>query len=248
MSLKKLMRMRSIAYAQQVIGLLGASNIVYYYGLNATAGSLAVNLNAPGSGDGTVTGATWDQRKTLAGEPSLSFDGVNDSISLGAGALTYLNARLDPTEFTILWWWYQTAAQQGNGNQLIFRCNDDANNSFLVRQNNGAATTLRRVSIAGTNYDTYINWTADQWNHGALVISDDSHNDHIFDYVNGVKYGVGSTNIAGDWGGDGFDAWIHGLDELGNNDFAGELSHIIVVNGEVSAADIATIYALGGGT
>ncbi len=156
--------------------------------------------------NGSISGATWVDGK--AGK-ALSFDGTDDSVSIGAG--------FNQQTFSVSMWVSPGATQQTYAD--IIDNNHRYATNWVVQQDN---TTTNRYQWGVNNTSVWFNLTPNQWTH--VVLTRDANTRENKVYLNGVLSAstVGTGDIVydggqylrlGSWGGGGRN-WNGKMDEL----------------------------------
>ena len=186
-----------------------------------------------GSGNnGTLTNMTFSQAQTpgVFGQ-GLKFDGVNDYVDVGTGALT--------TGATTLAYWYK---YNGSGNTFT--------SDLKIMQANGifsisGATSYIAIRGAGISPNTSSSLTSNTWHHVAFVYNGNGagtlgnykiYEDGVDTAISaGAGNGVGwTTNVLGNVNGGG-----------STSAFNGSLDDVRVYNRALSAGEVQQLYNLG---
>ena len=206
------------------------TDIVGDWHFNENGGSVAYDSALEPANNGTIYGATWTSGKY---NPALSFDGVDDYVSMGnpvslqiTGSQITLEAWIKPNAFS---------GQQGIVGKWIFAPNAGYS---MTSVDNGVVhfnlnTNINNNVVSGTGV-----LTANVWNH--VVGSYDGSNAVI--YVNGVA--VKTQAVTGNIQNSVATVFV-GYYEGTNKYFNGLIDEVRIYNRALSAAEILAHYQAG---
>ena len=162
------------------------TGLVAAYSFNEGTGSTLVDRSGRGH-TGTISGATWSTPGKFGG--ALSFDGVNDWVTVGD------TAALDLTTGMTLEAWVQPSSLGGWRNVIIKeRANGETYNLYAHTDSNTPAVFIVNASAPGTPLDAMGTSTIqlNSWTHLAATYDGTS----LRLYVNGVLVGTRATGGA----------------------------------------------------
>jgi hypothetical protein len=197
-------------------------------------GSGVVAHNSAGTGDGTISGATWAAGKI---GNALRFDGVNDYVNCGHNAaLGGMNA------ITVSAWINADTWKTGQGARVISKMGSAAFSYDMSIYDNGSRTTATSFygqNGAITTFTTTPNFALNQWYF--LTATDTGSVQKL--YVNGILMNTQNTNTGAIFGNDS-DIWIG---EITNNyvsstAFDGIIDDVRIYNYALSAEDVGKLY------
>jgi hypothetical protein len=209
------------------------NGLVGYWSFSEGSGSTAGDASG-NSNNGTLTnGPTWVTGKVGSG--ALSFDGVDDSVSLGAPSV------LTPSAALTISAWVKSTNPTGAANEVIVDKQNASLNRYLLRIT-GTTGKMRFAVGASSEIQVNANTTlaANTWYHVAGVWNGAD----ITVYVNGVSDAtpVAVTGTITD-GGEGI---VIGRPTVTNaNYFNGSIDEVRIYNRALTQAEIKRLYNMG---
>lgn len=231
---------------QSPLDLTAVSNdLVGYWSLDEGSGSTAVDLSANGN-DGTLTnGPTYTSNVpgaiTFSDPYALTFDGVDDYVSLPDAAM--YDFALDE-DFTVAVWVQVDATQADIGNSdnsIVEKWSGSGGYPFMIRYMNQTDANAGRITVA--RYDGSANPTVlstatidDGQYHHVVFIKDGAT---LYLYIDGVPDGQTSDTTTGTTTNNS--PLYLGQRGNGNNRFKGELDDLRIYNRALSATEVALL-------
>ncbi len=210
-----------------------APALVGYWALNETAGNTAVDSSGNNNSGTLINGPVWNSAGKIGG--ALSFDGVNDYVSLGNPSV------LIPGSAITLAGWLKLGTVSGN--RIIISKYDAASpaNETLIRYQTGGEIYC---AIGGTAVSARPGMGAGQWYHTACTYDGAT----IRLYLNGVQLAsVAKTGPIADEAGTN---WLIGARTPANpaTFMQGLLDDIRIYNFALAGSEVTQLYNLGSDT
>ncbi len=185
-----------------------------------------------------VSEVTPENKLPIDNDYSLSFDGVDDFVTMGAPS------SLDITGDMTLSIWVNTdqntqytglfSKRNGSGRQFYFYLRNDSGNKNLSLQTEPPGGSLSSMNTSGNPV------TLNTWHHVAAVINSGVTNGTTI-YVDGNAVGTGTMTLASN----STAPLIIGSSTGTGNFFEGLLDEAAIFNSALSTSDVATLYNSG---
>src|SRR3989338_1194728 len=220
----------SISPRSQMAQVSGAgSGLVAYYTFDEGSGATSSDSSG-NSNTGTLTnGPTWNTADKKVGSGALSFDGVDDKVTVP------LTATLNPSSITVAFW-ANVPSYIGSTNNAIVELGSSVNN-FRVRDTSGKWQLLTNGAV-NTLSGTANSLAYDQWIHWVFIANSSGlsiYKNGVLNASNAIAYTAGANAI-----------W-----NLGSSGFYNRqtLDDIRIYNRALSASEVTELYNYtGGGT
>lgn len=226
-------------YADKVKAIATA-NLIAYWPLWETSGSVADNYEGTAARDGAYTGVALNNSTFSNGDPVGLWDGSNDYCNIHSASLN--TAFGNGQEGTVSIWVKVSAAGiwTDSTSRRAFQLRVDDNNRVILNRTT-TNNQLAAFYIAGGTTDTLtISTSSTGWIHLALTWS--KANDQMIAYLNGTQTGSTQTGI-GTWAGslDNASCMIGARSTTPNEVWSGYLAHCALWTTPLSAAQVAQL-------
>lgn len=211
----------------QVSGV--GSSLIAYYTFDEGSGSAAGDSSGSGSNGTLVNGPSWITGKVGSG--ALSFDGVDDYVSLGKAIFT-------TSPHSVCAWIKPQLKANGSPQYIVYQA---APMEYGVLESDGSlsANFYNAVDFTGSAWGAVV---TDNWQHMCITVSSDRTtklyvNSSLVNsptpFANELLY-FGNTFI--------------GANANGGGVFKGGIDDVRIYERELSATDVGTLFTLGGGS
>lgn len=208
------------------------AEVIAHWPLDEVSGTTAADATVNGH-DATVTGAEWSVG--LSGG-ALYFDGVSDVAEIPAGAFASITSGI-----SIAFWAYGGETQPINdatfyaadgSNNLLLNIHLPWNNSKIIWDAGASDRVISGVAATDEIKGKWNHWvfTKDATAPGSMTI-----------YLNGASFHA-ETGYTESMSGI-TQAWFGGSNGLGNVSYEGLLDEVILYDGALTGAEVATLYA-----
>lgn len=237
------------SYAQQILNVVGKSNVLALWMLNETSGAIADNYEGTAARDGAYTGVTLADAATPWGGVAPRLDGANDFVNVYT---TSLNDAFSGSEGSAVIWAKMSGAgvwTDGSFRTAIGLWGTGASNDIIILDKSGANNTFRFFYSAGGTVET-LNHSISTTDFFQAGITWSATADEVKFYANGIQVGTTQTALG---------TWTEALNTARTNIgcrnnagpdqvFDGWLAAALVTKNALSLAQINSLYTKGGGT
>lgn len=186
----------ALTYSQRVLATAPA-NLIAYWPLNETSGTVADNAEGTAARDGAYNGVTLNSSTFTNGDPVGLWDGTNDFGNVYSASL---NTVLNGQEITVAGWFKVSGAgvwTDGAFRRLfILEVSVAHNISIFKRSDNNQITFI--YTAANTTVSVTHGFSQTGWVHYAITASLAA--DQMKAYLNGAQVGTTQTGL-GTWAG-----------------------------------------------